>query len=118
MQRLPRVVAGITRWSLGLCALLLVLAALYVSLGRQLAPMVAEYRVDVETRVSTALGMPVSIGSLEGNWSGFAPVVQANDVMVGEGSSALRLDSVRVVPDLWESLLARDVRLAHLEVDG
>lgn len=29
---------------LGLCALVLVLLALYVSLGRQLVPLVAEYR--------------------------------------------------------------------------
>ncbi|CAM3292227.1 TIGR02099 family protein [Pseudomonas floridensis] len=118
MQRLPRFVAVMTRWGLSLCALLLVLAALYVSLGRQLAPMVAEYRVNVETRAGAALGIPLSIGSLEGSWSGFAPVVLAHDVMVGEGSNVLRLDSVKVVPDLWESLLARDVRLAHLEVDG
>ncbi|MBC3957059.1 YhdP family protein [Pseudomonas triticifolii] len=118
MQRLPRLVAAMTRWGLSLCALILVLAALYVSVGRQLTPMVAEYRVDVETKASAALNMPLSIGSLEGSWSGFTPVVLAHDVMVGEGSSALRLDSVRVVPDMWESLLARDVRLAHLEVDG
>ncbi len=118
MQRLPRFVAAMTRWGLSLCALILVLAALYVSVGRQLTPMVAEYRVDVETKASAALKMPLSIGSLEGSWSGFTPVVLAHDVMVGEGSSALRLDSVRVVPDMWESLLARDVRLAHLEIDG
>lgn len=118
MGRLPRLVATLTRWGLSLCALVLVLAALYVSLGRQLTPLVAEYRVDVETRASSALGMPLSIGSLEGSWSRFAPVFLAHDVMVGEGSSAVRLDRVRVVPDLWESLLARQVRIAHLEVDG
>ena len=56
----------------------------------------------------TALDMPVNIGSLEGRWSGFAPVLLAHDVMVGEGSSALRLDQVQVVPDIWASLLARD----------
>lgn len=49
MGRLSRAVATLTRWSLSLCALILVLAALYVSLGRQLTPLVAEYRVDVET---------------------------------------------------------------------
>lgn len=118
MGRLPRLVATLTRWGLSLCALILVLAALYVSLGRQLTPLVAEYRIYVETRASSALGIPLSIGSLEGSWSRFAPVLLAHDVMVGEGSSALRLDRVRVVPDLWESLLARDVRIAHLEVDG
>ncbi len=95
MGRLPRIVATLTRWGLSICALILILAALYVSLGRQLTPLVAEYRVDVESRASTALGMPLSIGRLEGSW---------NQV----GSS----------PTLWASLLAREVRIDHLEVDG
>lgn len=118
MGRVPGLLATLTRWGLSLCALLLVLAALYVSLGRQLVPMVAEYRADLESRVSSALDMPVSIGSLEGRWSGFAPVLLAHDVMVGSGGNQLRLDQVRVVPALWASLKARTVRLAHLEVSG
>ena len=62
--------------------------------------------------------MPLHIGELEGNWSGFAPILLAHDVMVGEGANALRLDQVRAVPDLWASLLAREVRIAHLELNG
>ncbi|MFH7429039.1 hypothetical protein, partial [Pseudomonas syringae group genomosp. 7] len=69
MGRFPRFVATLTRWGLSPCALILVLAALYGSLGRQLAPLAAEYRVDVESRASSALGLPLSIGSLEGSWS-------------------------------------------------
>jgi uncharacterized protein (TIGR02099 family) len=92
--------------------------ALYVSLGRELTPLVAEYRVDVETKATEALGMPLQIGRLEGNWSGFAPILLAHDVTVGEGANALHLDQVRAVPDIWESLLARQVRIAHLELNG
>ena len=62
--------------------------------------------------------MPLHIGELEGNWSGFAPILLAHDVMVGEGANTLRLDQVRAVPDLWDSLLAREVRIAHLELNG
>lgn len=118
MERLTRLFGTLTRWGLTLCALLLVLAALYVSVGRQLAPLVSEYRVEVQSKARAALDMPLVIGSLEGSWSGFAPILVANDVMVGEGASAVRLDQVRVVPDVWESLLAREVRVAHLEVNG
>lgn len=118
MERLIRFFAALTRWGLGLCALLLVLAAVYVSLGRQLTPLVAEYRAEVEAKTEAALGMPMHIGSLEGRWSGFAPVLRAHDVMVGEGSSALRLDQVEVVPDIWASLTAREVRIAHLQLSG
>ena len=118
MERLTRFFAALTRWGLGLCALLLVFAALYVSLGRELTPLVAEYRAEIEAKAQAAVNMPLHIGSLEGRWSGFAPILLAHDVMVGEGNSALRLDQVEVVPDIWASLMAREVRIAHLEVSG
>ena len=118
MERLTRLMAALTRWGLGLCALGLVLMALYVSLGRELTPLVAEYRAEVETKAASALGMPLHIGELEGTWRGFAPILLAHDVMVGEGANALRLDQVRAVPDLWATLLAREVRIAHLELNG
>jgi len=118
MERLPRILAALTRWGLGLCALVLVLMALYVSLGRELAPLVAEYRAEVETKAGEALGMPLQIGELKGSWSGFAPILSAHDVTVGEGANALHLEQIRAVPDLWASVLAREVRIANLELNG
>ncbi|HEX8542855.1 MAG TPA: YhdP family protein [Pseudomonas sp.] len=118
MERLTRFFATLTRWGLMLCALVLVLAALYVSVGRQLTPLISEYRAEVESKARAAVGMPLAIGSLEGSWSGFAPIFVAHDVMLGEGMSTVRLDQIRAVPDLWASLLAQEVRIAHLEVNG
>ncbi|MQT72270.1 hypothetical protein GHO43_30370, partial [Pseudomonas sp. FSL R10-0071] len=66
MERLTRFFAALTRWGLGLCALVLVLTALYVSLGRELTPLIAEYRAEIQTKARDALGMPLTIGSLEG----------------------------------------------------
>jgi len=113
-----RFLAALTRWGLGLCALLLVLTALYVSLGRELTPLVAEYRAEVQAKAQEALGMPVQIGRLEGSWSGFSPILLAHDVTVGEGANALRLDQVRVAPDLPGSALTRQLRVKHLEFSG
>lgn len=118
MEGLTRMLAVLTRWGLGLCALLLVLLALYVSLGRELMPLVAEYRAEVETRAGEALGLPVHIGGLDGSWSGLAPVLLVRDMVVGKEANALHLDQVRAVPDLWGSLMARQLRIAHLEVSG
>ena len=118
MERLTRFFAALTRWGLGACALVLVLTALYVSIGRELTPLIAEYRVEVQNKARDALGMPLTIGSLEGSWSGMAPVLKAHDVMVGEGNSALRLDEVRVVPDVWASLLNRDIRIGAVQLNG
>jgi uncharacterized protein (TIGR02099 family) len=94
------------------------LAALYVSLGRQLVPLLAEYRSEVQSKAGEALRMPVSIGSLEGRWQGFAPVLLAHDVLIGDAAAQLRLEQVRVIPDLFASLLARQLRIAHLELAG
>lgn len=118
MERLMRVLGALTRWGLATCALLAVLVALYVSLGRQLVPLVAEYRADVQAKAEQALGLPVHIGALEGRWSGLAPVLRVRDMQLGEGPGALRLDEVKVVPALWASLKAREVRLARLQLGG
>lgn len=118
MERLIRLFAALIRWGLGLCAVLLVLTALYVSLGRELTPLVAEYRAEVEDKAQQALGLPVHIGALEGSWNGMSPVLVARDVMVGESANALRLDQVRVAPDVLASLLAWEVRIGRLELNG
>ncbi|WP_428483592.1 hypothetical protein, partial [Pseudomonas protegens] len=44
MERLMRLFTTLIRWGLGFCALALVATALYVSLGRELTPLVAEYQ--------------------------------------------------------------------------
>ena len=118
MGRLTRVLVALTRWGLGACALLAVLVALYVSLGRELVPLVAEYRADVESKAEQALGLPVHVGALEGRWSGLAPVLRVRDLQLGEGATALRLDDVKLVPDVWASLTAREVRLARIQLGG
>lgn len=118
MDRLVRLLIALLRFSLGLCALGLVLAALYVSLGRELVPLVAEYRAEVEAKAREILAAPLRIDRLEGRWRGMAPLLVAHDVTVGEGSDAVRLDQVRVIPDVLGSLLARQPRLASLELDG
>lgn len=118
MERLIRLFTALIRWGLGLCAVLLVLTALYVSLGRELTPLVAEYRAEVEDKAQQALGLPVHIGALEGSWNGLSPVLVARDVMVGESANALRLDQVRVAPDVLASLLAWEVRIGRLELNG
>ncbi|MDP3816094.1 YhdP family protein [Pseudomonas sp.] len=118
MEALARWFATLLRWGLGACALALVLAALYVSLGRELVPLVAEYRLEAEDKARAALAMPLQIGALEGRWQGLAPLLIAHDMLLGEGPGALQLDQVRVVPDVLASLLARQLRVARLELDG
>ena len=118
MMGLWRIFAALLRWGLGGCALLLVLAAFYVSLGRQVLPLVEQYRGEAQQRVSQMLAMPVSIGALEGHWSGFSPLLTVRDLRLGEGEQALFLRQVRVVPDLLASLKHWQLRIAELQFDG
>lgn len=118
MKRFVALFNTLLRRCLWLGALGLVLAALYVSLGRQLVPLVAEYRLEVQDRARTLLDMPVSLGRLEGRWEGFSPRLVIHDALLGAGDSAVRLDSLSVVPDLPGSLWARELRLAAVELTG
>lgn len=118
MNRLAAFLLTLSRQLFWIIAFGLILAAFYVSLGRQLVPLVAEYRAEVQEKAQAALGMPITLGRLEGRWEGFAPRLLAHDVLLGEGDSALRLDRIAIVPDLAGSLWAREWRLSRLELSG
>lgn len=118
MSRLLTLVLGFLRRSLWLAAISLMLLALYVSLGRQLLPLVAEYRLEAQDKARALLDVPVSIGRLEGRWEGLSPRLLAHDVILGEGDAAMRLDRLAVVPDVAASILARQLQLKTLEFAG
>ena len=58
--------------------------ALYASLGRQLIPLIETLRPDIEQQLSDALGQPVTIGELQGDWHILAPVVRFQNIILGE----------------------------------
>lgn len=99
-------------------ALALLLAAFYVSLGRALLPLVAEYRGELESRASAALGQPLRVGALEGGWQGLAPLLVLRDLQLEHDGEALHLDQLRLVPDVLASLRSRSLRIARLELEG
>ncbi|SDR71779.1 YhdP family protein [Pseudomonas oryzae] len=103
---------------LALTALLLLLAALYVSLGRALVPLVAEYRPEIEQQASAALGQPLHVGALSGHWQGFIPVLELSDVQLQAEGEALHLERLRLLPDLFASLRSRSLRIARVELHG
>ncbi|RRV15416.1 YhdP family protein [Pseudomonas saudiphocaensis] len=118
MSRLSAFSLAVLRRTLWLIAVGLMLVALYVSLGRQLVPLVAEYRLEVQDKAHELLAMPLSIGRLEGRWRGFAPRLLAHDVLLGEGGAAMRLDRLALEPDLAASLWSRQLHFKSVEVSG
>lgn len=118
MSRLLALVLVFLRRSLWLGAIGLMLLALYVSLGRQLVPLVAEYRLEIQDKARELLDMPVALGRLEGRWEGFSPRLLGHDVILGEGDAAVRLDRLALVPDVAASLLSRQLQLKAVEFTG
>ncbi|MBX9753614.1 MAG: AsmA family protein, partial [Pseudomonadaceae bacterium] len=118
INTLGRWLLRLLRGGVALAVLLLMLLALYVSVGRELTPMLAEYQSEIETKAQQTLGLTLRIGRLEGSWRHFAPVLLAHDVTLGEAASALHLETVRVIPDVLGSLLSWELKIADLQVDG
>ncbi|MDT3718556.1 YhdP family protein [Pseudomonas oryzihabitans] len=106
------------RGTLILALTLLALLTLYVGLGRLLMPWVGEYRNEVEARAATALDEPVRLGRLEGHWAVWNPVLVLRDLTLGRGDSAVQLDHLKVVPDVFASLWHRQLRLRSVQIDG
>lgn len=97
------------------CALLvLVLLALYASLGRQYIGLVARYQHEIMDYVQNMTEIPLSVSQLTGNWSGLSPIISAADLTIAGG--AIVLDRVTVELDPVSSLLGVGPRLSQLRL--
>ena len=87
---------------------MLVALALYVSLGRQLAPMIGNYTGEVEQRLSDLLGADIEIDSIDGEWERFGPRVEIRGLRIaarnGGDAEPLLLEHVSIAPDMPASL--------------
>lgn len=87
----------------GSVLLVLVVAASYVTIGRILISNVQLYRAEIETKLSDALSVPVSIGSIQGSWSYLDPSIELGQVVIGE-SEPIRVDHMGISIDTVASL--------------
>jgi uncharacterized protein (TIGR02099 family) len=98
-------------WSL----VALLLLAAWVGLGRELMPLVANYKERLEARLTARIGVPVHIRALRGEWDGLAPYFVADDIELRDPRQPdrvlLRLPGLTTRPALLPSLLNREPRL-------
>lgn len=118
MSAVLAVLNHVLRWALWSLAGVLIIAALYVSLGRQLVPLVAEYQKEIEQGLQDTLQQPVQIEQLEGGWRGFSPLLAARYVTLGEGEGALQVEKVQIQLDMLASLWARALRFKAVTLTG
>lgn len=100
---------------------LLMVVAVYVSVGRQLLPYAAQYREDVEASLSASLGQQVQIGLLEGSWRRFNPVLSLQQVLIFPAVSSpseqlVQLDNITLELDAFGSLLQRRLVLRAVDI--
>ena len=96
-SRLLKIVAVFARWSLGLLlAMGLLLTAAWGALHGWIVPRIGDYRAQLETQASQALGVSVRLGTIEARTEGLIPTIELGDVALldAEGREALRLPRV------------------------
>ncbi|MCX4028205.1 TIGR02099 family protein [Endozoicomonas sp. SM1973] len=104
-------------WSVSIVGV--VLLALYVSLGRMLLPLLADYRESLQQELSTTLNVPVTVAKLTGTWSGFNPALDIKTVQIGDTElQSLSANRVLAELDVFSTLLEQSPVFRYLQVEG
>lgn len=89
----------------------LIALAAYVSLGRQFMPAISSYTAFLEEQIAQRTGLPVAIGSVAGEFSGFNPVLLLSDLQLAIDDSAespaLEFSEARIALDMGRSIWQR-----------
>ena len=109
------------RWTLRFCIYVLLAAALFLAALRLSLPLIADYRAELEQRISAHIHLPVKIKQLNITWWGWGPALQIDgfslldpndaDVRFGFRSALISLDMAR---SLWNGRLM----LHHVVLQG
>ncbi|MEI7455870.1 MAG: YhdP family protein [Nitrosomonadales bacterium] len=109
---LTRVTIVTTAVTAACCALMIIVLRYW------LLPDIEQFHGKITASLSTAMGNPVSIGAIRGNWDGLHPHLSLSDVRIldKQGQPALVLPQIDTSMS-WLSLLAAELRLTSLEID-
>jgi len=103
-----------------LLLLYFVAATMMLGVRYLVLPHINEWRPQIEKRLSSALGAQVTMGEIAASWSGLNPTLALENLRLRDRQSNLELlyvpDAFAVVS--WRSLLALDIRLRQLEING
>lgn len=102
------------------CAAVVILAAIMVLVMRYwLLPDIERYHNEITTTLASAIGNPVTIGKIEGEWRGLQPSVKLTDfrILDAQQQAALVLPIIGTRVS-WKTLLTGELRLASIEIDG
>ena len=109
----------LTRFGIVVAAIAAMLMALSIILLRYwLLPNIEQYHDRITPSLSAAIGSPVRIGKIQGDWQGFRPHLNFIDVRILDEQQQPALVLQRIDGILsWMSLFTAELRLASLEID-
>lgn len=81
--------------------------AVVVGVGRALTPYASHLHGWLEHRISQELSLPVVINDLKAEWHGLTPRLDLFGLRIGEESSLIELEHVRLRADLFHLMLPR-----------
>ncbi|MEH6565648.1 MAG: YhdP family protein [Halopseudomonas sp.] len=101
----------------------LLLAAAYVSLGRQFVPAIANYKTELLRKAESISGRHIRLQSLSAQMQGAQPVFRLRGLQVHADTdpaspTLFALDNVTARLDLWRSLWKQRLVMDALQVEG
>jgi len=101
----------------------IVLLAVYVSLGRLLAAQVEYYREDILGTINAAIPGQLEVDKLTADWQTFSPTLALEAVTLRtdaqtEGGSVVRLDQAELVIDVFSSVRSGLLSVSVLTISG
>lgn len=109
----------LTRLTIATSGIIALLCAITIITMRYwLLPDIEQFHDRITSSLSSAMGNPVAIGQIEGDWNGLYPHLKMTDVRILDEQKTPAL----VLPHIdarisWLSLFAAELRLSSLEID-
>lgn len=101
-------------------AAFIILFAVVVQVGRQAAPLVEDYRHNIETYLSGTFNVGVTVEQLSFNWDGLRPELTFSNLIFVDksGEEILSVDNASAQIDVMSSLLHLQPKIWHLDLQG
>lgn len=89
-----------------------------IALRYWLLPDIERYHDRITASLAVAIGNPVTIGRIQGDWEGLRPHLNFSDVRILDGQRQIALALERIDGSVsWMSLFSAELRLANLEIN-
>jgi uncharacterized protein (TIGR02099 family) len=115
LSYLRSIVRNLLGWT---AFLLLVLAALYASLGRIVVTNLGDYNTEITDRINAHFQINIAMGDLTGVWSGIDPGIHISDLTIGESEQGpvTRIGKLKIELDSLSSLIRGNPIISYVEI--